>query len=679
MATETQTFKLDLDSKDFMEKMESAIGAVESLNKIEGLAELTKTIGSASVAMAALAVVTVGMKTALDLTLEAESIKSVNQQFEILTKNAGLSGEALKDALMTAADGLIDDTDLLKLANEAVVMLGGNASKLPEIFELARNVTRAFGGELSERFQQLNNALAAGNTRALRHLGLIVDQDAAIKKYAMSLGVTVDALSEQEKKTALLNATLEKGKSAFAGVNDDAIQTTQALSRLRVALEQLKEIGALAFEKVFGGVVRSEVQGLGAMVSDFTRFLTDKFGSGPDAARAKIERLTEQMNEAGARVFDLQTSVEKTAERMKAGTASTYEYANAQTALNKAQADFAALQAQIHALAPEAEKPVEKGADVVEADKEAADRRLAVATKFEADLQNLRMGRVQKEIETATSEEQVFALQKEREVIISEQVAAKIAQLDAQVALGKMTQAQADLQRYELTKQSEADLNALRARYDEERIRALQNFAATATGAANQFAAGFKAAAAQSAQSFGAMNKVGAAAFNSIKGAATTAFTNLGQGFVNMANGSESAADVLKGFFLGALADIAQAQGAILIANIYNPAAMAAGAGLLVLSGVLRALASSSKAGAGAGGAIGAATAPATGGAGYTSSAADMGARPDLGDGTRRRDVTLVIQGNYFETEQTKRTLMEMIRAETDATGFSYVQIGQGA
>ena len=32
--------------------------------------------------------------------------------------------------------------------------------------------------------------------------------------------------------------------------------------------------------------------------------------------------------------------------------------------------------------------------------------------------------------------------------------------------------------------------------------------------------------------------------------------------------------------------------------------------------------------------------------------------------------------GNYFETQETQKQIMEMIRKESDATDFKYAQIG---
>jgi len=48
---------------------------------------------------------------------------------------------------------------------------------------------------------------------------------------------------------------------------------------------------------------------------------------------------------------------------------------------------------------------------------------------------------------------------------------------------------------------------------------------------------------------------------------------------------------------------------------------------------------------------------------------------PEPAGPERKRSVTVQIAGNYLDTDQSRRYLLEMIRAETDATDFQYTQI----
>ena len=144
-----------------------------------------------------------------------------------------------------------------------------------------------------------------------------------------------------------------------------------------------------------------------------------------------------------------------------------------------------------------------------------------------------------------------------------------------------------------------------------------------------------------------------------------------------MGEGAESGADIMKGFMLNSIADIAQAQGEeMLAAALVNPAYAAAGAGLLVLSGAIRAaaggLGKSSMGGTSFGGGD-------YGGVGSQSSFADQGAVNQLQPEVQpKKTVHINVMGHYFETEQTKMALLQMIRENSDATDFIYNQISPG-
>jgi hypothetical protein len=148
-------------------------------------------------------------------------------------------------------------------------------------------------------------------------------------------------------------------------------------------------------------------------------------------------------------------------------------------------------------------------------------------------------------------------------------------------------------------------------------------------------------------------------------------------GYDALASGSEDAGEAMKKFFIGAIADKAAAAGAAMVLESIwppNPVAAAGGVALMALAGNLKRL-------AGGGGssvsmpsapAAAAAESPAAGSfGGFGSSMAPEPAGPE-----RKRAVTVQIAGNYLDTEQSRRYLLEMIRAETDATDFRYQQIG---
>jgi len=216
------------------------------------------------------AVVAIG-KVPLEGALKAEELRATAQQFDLITRNAGLAGDALKSGLVAAADGLVSTDDLLAAASRSVVSLGQNASSLPQIFEVARKAASVFGGDLLDRFEDISNAIETGNVKQLKQIGLIVDVDKAYTQYAETLRVTKEELTTSEKQTALLNAVLQKSDSAFGGVDTNIRELNNTTLRFNAALQDLGEAGATAFDKIFGATVKGTASELVIALESLTR------------------------------------------------------------------------------------------------------------------------------------------------------------------------------------------------------------------------------------------------------------------------------------------------------------------------------------------------------------------------------------------------------------------------
>lgn len=238
----------------------------------------------------------IAMKKTMDVVFEAENIKAINNQFLIFTKNAGVAAEVLREGLINASGGLADDTDLLKSANKALVELGLNAQKLPEVLALARQITSSLGGDLLENFEAISHAIAGGNQRALKNLGLFVDLGAAYDAYAKTLGTTADKLSATAKQTAALNAVLEGSSQRFAGINTEANAAQNAYQRLKVSLEQLGETAILAFEKIAGPAVSAALNATNSVVQSLGDTIKARLGDQAIIARDQLAELTSGLN-----------------------------------------------------------------------------------------------------------------------------------------------------------------------------------------------------------------------------------------------------------------------------------------------------------------------------------------------------------------------------------------------
>lgn len=641
MATETEVLKLDLDNKNFISGVMEAGNALKTLGDVGSLKELVDQFQNAAKVAAVAATAVYGLKKAIDFTLEAEDIKQVNAQFDAMSASLGLAADVMRTKLAEATRGFVDDTDALKAANQAFVVLGDNARKLPEIFELARKSVALFGGDIVGRVEQISTALATGNMRSLRSIGISLDSEKALRSYAAALGGTVDMLTESQRKQALMDAALEQMRTKFKGVNEDIRPLTIALQQLKVIIADMGETIALMVNKYAGPYLTKFTEYLKDVAKSASLYLKDKLGDEAAHAERRIGQLTASIKEFDENIATLEKR-EGLMNKILPDSVIEGKIEKLKGLRVAAQVELSALQSDMEKAAA---APLETGGPSA-----APVSGFSITPEQRAQMEAERMDLVLKmrEIEYNAAQENTASwvdAEKERAAYIETIRAESQARIDALHAAepGKIKNvAEQELlirkQTASKIEQVNKDSSKKNAKTYDELVRSMN--------------------AGQAALTVGIV-----------------------AGFKNMAKGGKEAAKFLKAAFLGMLADRAEAEGQLKIASGLfppNPPMLAAGAGLLALGGVLRGMAGESGGGIGGGGAGGGGGVPAGGGYGTTEPPTTQ--RPDVAPAALpRRAVTIAIQGNYFETEQTRRALVEMIRQETDATSFAYTTISQGA
>lgn len=245
-----------------LEKKSKDTGNTIAENLSNGIKEFTGvSVAQFAAAGAAIGAAAVVMKKALDFALEGEALKNLDIQFNFLAESAGIAGERLKEALKSKAAGLVDDSDIIKSASRGIVTLGESAKRLPETFELARRATALFGGEVTENFELINAAVASGNVRSLRAIGIVIDHEKAYKKFAGTIGATIGSLTEAGHKQAILNAVLETGQRNYAGIDPEINKTHNSTQRLHVQITELKETFLKLVATTTGGFFQTVADG----------------------------------------------------------------------------------------------------------------------------------------------------------------------------------------------------------------------------------------------------------------------------------------------------------------------------------------------------------------------------------------------------------------------------------
>lgn len=661
-------FSLDLDSEQFLSKLKD-VGTqlVQLAGHDEDLKKLVAQFKELAEVGAVVAVAYYGVKAAINTIIEAEQIQAINAQFENLAQNIGIAGDKLKDGLQKASGGLIEDTELLKTANKAMISMGANAARLPEIMELARKATAAgFGGSLQENFEALSQAISTGQTKMLRGIGITIDSTKALRDYAKQTGNLAGELNETGRQHAIMNAVLEKGALSYKNATAGASQTEASLTRIKVVFQEIGEVFTLVFEKVLGPTVRSMIATLEHGAKSLKDSVVATLGTGAEKANAELSVMEKQVAAIQRRLAENEKFhgiyAPDVIEQDKKHLDELTQKIEKLKAVKGTGEQFGPTDKELQA------GPAEAGG---ETDKEKVNKRRAEDLVSLADA-TLKLNEAQ--AENAMTEQDLNNKLNDRLGLIQ-------AERDAQLAnlAQKKEDAQGDVTRLK-TISAEKDL--INEQYHQREVQMAEELSqikqktyqqqlSSARSMGDQIAASAKLSGAKASSEWQKSGGLGGAAMGAFQNRTMQAFKNIG-------DGSQSVADAMKTAFLGMLGDVASKQGEAMFLSsfetwpIWPTPKTAGGLALIALGGAL---------GAASGG--GATSVPGGASGGGSTSAGDTGSGSS-GSGTatvaaeaqKQKSVTIQVQGSYFETEQTKTRLLEMIRESTDATDFKYQQIG---
>ncbi len=666
MTENKEVLGLDLDVSDFKDGIKTAKEGLASLTEGSHLENLGELVSGVSTGLGIVAVAALALKTTFDLVFEGDQIKRTNSLFENLAHSFGIAGDDLKENLTKASGGMADMTDVLGAANRAMIGLGQNASMIPQIMEVARKTTMAFGGELTERFQQLSFAITSGNERMLRQNGIFIDSKKAMQDFAVSIGATTSELNEAGRQQAIFNAVMDYSAKNLKAVKTDTENSTTEWIRFKVEVKESAEAVALAFNKMFGPGVTALFKGFSNILHEISSTLKSEFGEGAEKAGAEIDvlkikiestkKLIEQMQKDPAAILNTR-AIETAQESLR----------KLESALRKMQSlddEIARKKASQHVQESSAsQKEIKEGNDrFIDKKKQAADQ-----IKLQEEVLKMQEKDAAEGVKFAKSDEELSNARRKRMLLAEQQAALDKKKIRQQLANGEIADRKLAEQK-ELA--IDKDLHNKKKQYDKEYQREhkqmLQNMLDDSKNVYQGIANAAKSEASQATEDLHNFGKQGQIVTSTFKKEGVASFQAFGKAAVDH---SQSASEIMKGFFLNALADMAQAEGELfLVAGLADPSKLAAGAALLVLSGALRAMAGS------AGGSSGGSYSGGGGGGGY-SSAADTSSPAAQAQPTG--NLTINLNGDYLNTAETQRTLLQSIRDATDQTGFQYLQIGQ--
>lgn len=204
----------------------------EALDGIkEGLSSIIK-VGTAMVATLVAVGAAIGK-----LAKDASQFEDIRAGFERLAEAQGASGDLILENMKKASQGIISQVNLLKFANDALLE-GIPIDKLSKIVELARVAASSTGESVEQMMYMIANGISRGSQMMLRHAGIVFDADEAYKKFAKSLHINTDELTEAQKKQVFLTEALKAGQATLNKFGEAQVSVNDQWARIKATQEE---------------------------------------------------------------------------------------------------------------------------------------------------------------------------------------------------------------------------------------------------------------------------------------------------------------------------------------------------------------------------------------------------------------------------------------------------------
>lgn len=212
-------------------------------------------IGAFGKALGAAGLVAFGVQVAgvvKELAALGNQSIAMSASFEQLAGGAS-NATTILDSLTAASRGTISQYDLMLTANRAMLLgVADSADEFSKLMQIAAVRGRAMGLSTTQAFNDIVTGLGRMSPLILDNLGIVVDQEKTMKDYAAAIGKTADALTDAERKQALVNSVIANSSSLLEGANANAETLAgQGVAQLNTAWDDFKATLGESFAPFF--------------------------------------------------------------------------------------------------------------------------------------------------------------------------------------------------------------------------------------------------------------------------------------------------------------------------------------------------------------------------------------------------------------------------------------------
>lgn len=237
-------------------------GAIEKVQSFQAeLPALASALGGVSVGMVALGAAAVAAAVAfVALGTRGANLLGLATAFDNISASVGQLSTDLLGRLRTASAGTISDFALMQRANQALSGATGQLGiemgrKLPELLAIARTQAKLTGQSIDFLFESLILGIRKGSPLRIDNANLIISEGQAYADYAAQIGISVDAMTEEQKSLAVLNATLAAGNIALAQAGNIQETAADKMARMNAIFTNIADVLAVGVQPAFGMVL----------------------------------------------------------------------------------------------------------------------------------------------------------------------------------------------------------------------------------------------------------------------------------------------------------------------------------------------------------------------------------------------------------------------------------------
>lgn len=268
--------------------MNPEVAAVSS-----GITFLKENVGALVTAFLALAV-SYGLKESAEYAARTETLGIT---MGVVAKNAGYGSQELskyekevKGLGITTQGTREAITQMIQAGLEIGPKAEGQVSQVAKLARAAQDLAVVTGENSSATLTRLITNISQLDTVGLRYMGLTVNVEAAERQFALSIGKTVEQLTQKQKAQAVMDESLkqaEKLQGAYEASMDTVGKKVQSLKRYQ--------------EELANDIGSKLLPAYGALADAATKFLkdADKIAQGIDKSGAASRLLAEGVSSFG--------------------------------------------------------------------------------------------------------------------------------------------------------------------------------------------------------------------------------------------------------------------------------------------------------------------------------------------------------------------------------------------